>query len=1618
MSPRLRSRSVSLRVLGSAVLAAMVAACGGGGGGGGGGGTGPGPDPAANVNFTGFTFRVGSGTPTASVPLEDLNKVPPTLGAPLDVTLIFNFDGVPQGPFNQQNLPVFTTPADVTPAAGASVGTPVIAAKGTYVPVGDTVEFRPFVPTAPLQVALAAPPDAVPGLLPGSTYTAKVVATPGLKIPNLKGAGGQVKFDTTSLPGAYFTGGSSDGLAPRVVATVPADGTTGISPGPFSTFAPGSPLPSFPAEDPEFTLTFDHAISPSTENLEGKDWDGDGYLEPNFFVRAQATRLLVGLTVPAGSTIGNGAPYPALSGLMANQSVLPNGSDIFLYGPGALPGADAGLSLTPSSLAVARDPDLLYVVLRVDGGTDRLSVVDHVLGDPRAADIAAASQDTGLEDLHGLVTLQSGRLIAWDASTRRLYELLPSVVRNRPLGEPVITALTVGDGETGFLSDVFPAGVDVLDLAQSPTGDLYALTTPGGGLPQVQLLAPVDPDLNGAFVAGEGLPLGPAALSLTDEYGAIAFIDAQTIYGLNRGTDAVDELTLAGGFVATVVQGVAAYGVPLAGLPDGLSPALDLEIGFMSSELSVAVVSNDATGAVVRLEPRGILPIGERVDVMQRYALASTSGVALSNEDPAAPKSVLGAELVLSVTTSDPLNTVGPCGVEDPANRVNDVLDETFADKTLEDTTPTGLSPLAEWAETVSGGTSSGHLRASVGADNDPPLGDFSPVANANYDPTKAYPAVPSDANAKAANFKYVFLDTDVQNFPLPNGETPNVTENLTVFGGDFQFHDFIIPAGVWVRVKGSHPLRIAATGKVEIGGVLDLSGSNGQDDITFDSAFIPVGGGAGGPGAGRGGDGHPTVFPPNVVASINGIFVAPYATPESGEQGFGAALTPTGGLVTGQVGGRGGLSTLGYDPDANGYVQLNQAGANKEFHRPPGGGGGSYYFHGMRAHQATGTYLVQSSSSFGNFTKCPTNDKINDSLYGLEEMQYCFAQVPNPLQCVYMLGTPSNPNRFLDPTLPGDLLFSDGNPDNDFLGGKGELQYLLGGQGGGGGGTRIDSLKQQLWGTYPFGLPTQPLPLGPPCYPNLFVGFFASPSVYDAKGGGGGGGGGTVLIRSLGNIRVTRTGHILAVGGTGGGGETVGNSNYSGGGGGGSGGAIILQAAGEIVVEADSDHQTPGATDTGGAEGAALEVSGGRGCDAVDNPVDTSKAPSPTGAGFGQFTRSDGGQGGFGMIQLQEGSGDGMPTVQQGAFLFAKQAAMIKRYKFADTLFVQWENPWFNNPNQSAGADFLRYIDEHYYRHFLYGGATEFSWFVLNGADPPIIQVSNPATIGTYQLDTAMIDYFGQRVVKEPEPAKILKTYNGFNANFKEIGTSGQLPGTTFLPTDVFPMSIWLKEPDGTPIKEIVDGVERFPLNNVIDRLPVIHPSKTPPEFGTVSRGTSKWLDFNGVALRVRDVNGLAPPLFPDGFNGTYNPLNEPPPPGKDGQVITANAVTGIPAHFVANTGIDPFGKKLCTDGPLPHPEFNDVKVDAPEFAVENALTDNATVTVQFQGALPIRSGSHVPDPDTLTEWTSDLSEVSGYPLVRFQVAFNVSKDPELYPFSINSMRPAVDRVRIRARY
>jgi hypothetical protein len=706
--------------------------------------------------------------------------------------------------------------------------------------------------------------------------------------------------------------------------------------------------------------------------------------------------------------------------------------------------------------------------------------------------------------------------------------------------------------------------------------------------------------------------------------------------------------------------------------------------------------------------------------------------------------------------TAVPFQTIGQCGIPDPDGRIHDVLIEEFVNNVLEDATPSSLSPVAEWAAQVAGGGTSGRLQASTGATTGIPLGDFRPQALPGYNSTQGHSQ--NDTQLEAAGYKFIFLDTDAQNFPLPDGSTPGITTATTVFGGHFNFHDVIIPDGVWIVAKGSRPLRITATGSVQIGGLLDVSGSDGTADDTFDTAWIPVPGGQGGAGAGRGGDAQPTLWDPRFQALVavnnGGQRAAQYVTPETAENGYGPVISPAGGIVFSPIGGRGGFSTLGYDPNAMQYPKLAHLNNNTEYSRPPGGAGGSYYFRGNLAHVGTGTYRVQSNSTWSPFTRCPVQDFKSDGAYGNEEL-FNQGLTPNHfLQCVYIQGSLADPVRFQPSGPPGDLVFKDADPSNDYIGPGGELEILIGGQGGGGGGARIDSFNAGIWSGDRIATPAQFPPAAPPYYPALaFSNIYWSPMLYDAKGGGGGGGGGSVQIIAFGDIVVTRTGRIDASGGDGKGGEIIGNSCYSGAGGGGSGGAILLQAAGELRIEADAGHKTPFYADTNGAQGAALDVSGGFGFDAETSPRSTTVTPVPD----NQFTRSDGGQGGFGLIQLQEGSGDGIPSIQQGAFLFARIRAVIKTGDwngFPKT--EQVEHPEWLFP--APPIDALRYIDMLDYRKTTFDAGQAFvPNVVINGAYPPLITPAPGKPPSIWQLVSPMIEHFGRRVVREPFPELFL---------------------------------------------------------------------------------------------------------------------------------------------------------------------------------------------------------------------------------------------------------------------
>ncbi|MEW6747591.1 MAG: hypothetical protein AB1486_33080 [Planctomycetota bacterium] len=514
----------------------------------------------------------------------------------------------------------------------------------------------------------------------------------------------------------------------------------------------------------------------------------------------------------------------------------------------------------------------------------------------------------------------------------------------------------------------------------------------------------------------------------------------------------------------------------LVDIEDASGSPLDIELG-----VEVALAENLHDGAVVEVTPSGILPFGDRLALVYRAGLRSITGESSGEE----------GEVVAAVFTVAKAPPVG-------SGRAVDVFIEDFHTKDREDENPDGLGEgriRAEWNE-----NDSGYLQAAFAFPGQGELGPFLPIA--------------MDKETHE-----IVLDTNLQRFPLFDGSTPEARPGTVVEGGVFNFTDIVIPKGVTVKGIGTNPLVLTATGSVQIGGTIDVSGTRGADDQTYDYGIFSVSGGLGGPGGGRGGASNPTVWDGDPVLQNQ-------VPPRYAERGWGPGEERQD--LRSWAGGGGGEGTAYPDPDwpaqcANPYCSNDGScgpggcGQNDEFSRGAGGGGGTMLTAGESGRPGKGNKV---------------------SLEQLDANQHpLFADNPNGNRSQGGAG--------------GRLVFTDEDPANDFFGPRGEVQEPIGGQGGGGGGNRHDSLM---------------------CADYVLSSFPGFPAVLcDSRGGGGGGGAGAFELLALGPVDIVGQAALLAIGGEGGGGEQIGCSIWGGGGGGGSGGTIILQSARSITMKRES---------------------------------------------------------------------------------------------------------------------------------------------------------------------------------------------------------------------------------------------------------------------------------------------------------------------------------------------------------------------------------------------------------------------------------------------------------------
>jgi hypothetical protein len=295
-------------------------------------------------------------------------------------------------------------------------------------------------------------------------------------------------------------------------------------------------------------------------------------------------------------------------------------------------------------------------------------------------------------------------------------------------------------------------------------------------------------------------------------------------------------------------------------------------------ETRVSLVANcTETGARVRLEPVGPLPRGSKVRALVRPGLQDLVGEA-----------GLQASDIFAIARTRAVDFASLV----PADETGDEFPEHFdfggtSPLSFQDTTARFETPGASWSD--------GRLTAAFAFDG-------------TGGPGGAFDWLVEDGDS-------LIVDTDGSAILAADGVTVQVIQGQGPRAGVIDVQDLTIEQGGTVRVQGSRPLRINATGTVTIDGLLDVSGFDARDVVQVNTGATPELGAAGGPGGGRGGNANEVV------------------TSSSPRGGFGQG--PQGEINAGGQGGE-----TGFAPVIQG----------KDARRPGGGAGGRFARDGAQA--------------------------------------------------------------------------------------------------------------------------------------------------------------------------------------------------------------------------------------------------------------------------------------------------------------------------------------------------------------------------------------------------------------------------------------------------------------------------------------------------------------------------------------------------------------------------------------------------------------------------------------------------------------------------------------------
>lgn len=505
--------------------------------------------------------------------------------------------------------------------------------------------------------------------------------------------------------------------------------------------------------------------------------------------------------------------------------------------------------------------------------------------------------------------------------------------------------------------------------------------------------------------------------------------------------------------------------------------------------------------------------------------------------------------------------------------------------------------------------------------------------------------------------------------------DTTGVTEvtdgNGRVFtctNGVMNVNDFTIQAGATLRLRGSNPFVLHATGIVSILGTLDATGFHAQrpDGGRFHPE-LPVIGAFGVLGGGQGGTSSQIT---NSFTPRGETGDGPFGLTGGGGQGGEGAVQQSNSLDFDDIpfyiagGGGGG----GFSATRNDSIFWTKWVAGTEIPADHDDVGPDLRKAKHTIFNATinpDTFFLgaepglRGSSKDGPYIGTPVNTPREP--YGMEDIQQdddadaatddIFDPAQTGATITFRYG---NPTFGPDPGLAGPSVFSDTLATNDFFGTRffwsgtsGTLPDLIEGEllspwAGSGGGASGDTQRvERLDLTQPPDGLLEPLPT---FFPDLLFPYGSTVDYW--RGAPGGGGGGQVQILAVGKIIIGAAGRLKANGGNGNSGESTDESASNGkitqisGSGGGSGGHVILQSATGVDLSAISvgtagNPNVPGTFFNNLVAADVVQAIGGRrGWSAANQAADLAGAPGSR-DGNSTFMAGRGGAGASGLVQI-----------------------------------------------------------------------------------------------------------------------------------------------------------------------------------------------------------------------------------------------------------------------------------------------------------------------------------------------------------------------------------------------